>query len=189
MQDFLLLIVVGATFLFGFFIMKKLDRFLENNAHTDTLPPQDEENSLKIGFSDPLIADSITDILDSFTMSKQDIPVYFFSGTADELLRKLSEHKLDVAFLPESVAVPEGTHYNIGEVSLAYIPVVTKYSGLEIEPITEARLLQKVVWEDTEKAFIVSDFIRCLKNKSGTDWRDKDGTAKAESGSTFTCDS
>lgn len=188
MQDFLLLIAVAATFLFGFFIMKKLDRFLESSHRAEVSLLPSEESSLRIGFSDPLIADSITDILDSFTVSRQDISVYFFSGTVDELLRELSGHKLDVAFLPESVAVPEGTHYNICEVSLAYIPVVTKYSSLEIEPITEEHLLQKAVWEESEKAFIVSDFIRCLKNKSGTDWRNKNGTAKAESGSAFTRD-
>lgn len=178
MQDRLLLIALGITFLAGFFMMKKLDSFLESVDRANSLHPQDKENSLRIGFSDPMLADSITGILDAFTRSQGNISIYLLSGNEGELLRGLSRNELDVAFLPDNIVVPKKTHYNMGWISMAYIPVRTKYGGLEIESITERHLLQTVLWEDTEKTSIVSDFIRCLKK--GTDWRNKDGTAKAE---------
>ena len=39
MQDMLLLAAVAATFCFGWFLMKKLDFFLENNWYTNFMRP------------------------------------------------------------------------------------------------------------------------------------------------------
>jgi len=159
MQDLLLLMAAAAMFVLGYFVMKKLDHFLENMDHAAALQPRPQENSLRIGFSDPLAADSITDILDAYTKSRRKASIYFLSGTENELLRELSRHRLDMVFLPESIAVPERTHYNVEEVSLGCTPVIATYSGLEIEPVTERQISQKVLWEDQEKASIASDFI------------------------------
>ena len=41
-----------------------------------------------------------------------------------------------------------------------------QYGGLQIEPITEGRVQQKVVWEKTETASEANRFIQFLKDET-----------------------
>lgn len=170
MGDLFLLMVMAIAFVCGYFAVKKLDRFLENNSRAAVSHPQSGEDSIRIGFSDPLVADSIAEVLDALTKSQQNVSVCLFGGAEKELLRKFSIRKLDAVFLPENVAVPEKTHYNVVKVSLGCTPVTTKYSGLAIEPIAEGHPSQNVLWEDGEKAPMIRYLIRCLqKERDGED--------------------
>lgn len=187
MRDFLLLTAVAAAFLFGFFVMGKLGRFLESNSRATAFSPRTRESSLRLGLSDPLVTDSVAGILGPFTGSRLDISVCLFSGSAEELLGALSGQQLDAVFLPVNVALPEGTHYNMGEVFLARTPVITRYSSLEIEPVTEGEMLQNVLWDSAGGTAIAGDFIGYLKTRE--DWRDKDGSAASGPGSALSCDS
>ena len=56
MQDVILLVSTSAIFIFGYFLMKKLDVFLENNWNEQETALTYSENSLRIGFSNPLMA-------------------------------------------------------------------------------------------------------------------------------------
>lgn len=52
MQDLFLLAAVTAIFVFGYFVMKKLDCVLEDNLQKQTLPASDE-NSHPVNSSNP----------------------------------------------------------------------------------------------------------------------------------------
>ena len=56
MQDVILLVSTSAIFIFGYFLMRKLDVFLENNRNRQETALTYGENSLRIGFSNPLMA-------------------------------------------------------------------------------------------------------------------------------------
>lgn len=145
--------------------MKKLDCFLENNRKAQTLLPESGKNTLRIGFSNPSVADSITDVLEQYTKRCLGVSVYPFHGSEQELIKRLSANKLNVIFLPEGADIPVDMHYNVREVLLNYHPVMMKYGGLPIEPITEGHIIQKVSWsEETQTAF-VRCFIECLKDE------------------------
>ena len=49
MQDLLLLAVVAAVFVFGWVLMNRLDRFLENNRQVQGLELSSGEDILRIG--------------------------------------------------------------------------------------------------------------------------------------------
>ena len=55
MQDVILLVSTSAIFIFGYFLMKKLDVFLENNWNEQDTALTYSENSLRIGFSNPFM--------------------------------------------------------------------------------------------------------------------------------------
>ncbi len=182
MQIIWVFMAAGALFAFGYYIMGRVDRFLgHGEKEAPALPLFDK--SFRIGFSDPLLADSIAGALESFEKAQQNVSVSLFSGTAEELLREFSQHKLDVVFLPVDVAVPGKTHYNVGKVSLDHIPVTVRYSGRVIGPVTEGGTVQKVLWEEDGAVSAAASFIRCLKSR--TDWRNRDGSSKAGPGPAF----
>ncbi len=160
---------VAAIFVFGFFVVKKLDCFLECNRKTEDLLFTADRNSLKIGFSNPLVADCLSDVLEKYSKMKPEISVFLFSGTEDELNRELSDHRLDVIFMPVSAVVPEKIRDNIREVMLSYTPVIMKYGGLLIEPITKECISYYVLWSELKDEPAVSLFVECLINAVGMD--------------------
>ena len=83
-------------------------------------------------------------------------------------MREFCSHKLDMIFLPENVSIPNKIHSQVDEVSLEHMPVVMQYGGLQIEPITEGRIQQKVVWEKTGTASEANRFIQFLKDDIST---------------------
>lgn len=166
MQDWLLITAVAATFVFGWFLMKGLDRFLENNRQAQTLLLESSRKTVRIGFSNPSVADSITDALEHYAKQYPDISVYLFHGSEQELTKRLSANKLNVIFLPKDAVIPVDMHYNVKEVSLSYHPVMMKYGGLPIEPIAGGSIMQKVLWAEEAQAAFVRCFIECLKDGS-----------------------
>ena len=68
--------------------------------------------------------------------------------------------------MPENASVPEKIRGQVNEISLEHIPVVMQYGSLQIEPITEGQVQQKVVWEETGTTSEVNRFIQYLKDET-----------------------
>ena len=98
MKDFVLLIVVLAVFIYGYFIMEKLDKFLEENQSQKLI----SDSKLRIGFETPAIIDSIADILEQFSSEYPDYELNLFYGSASEIINGLGNNKLDFGFIIES---------------------------------------------------------------------------------------
>ena len=168
MQDVILLVSTSAIFIFGYFMVKKLDAFLENNWNEQEHALIHGENSLKIGFSNPLMADSLSDVLETYGKQHPDVFIHIFSGEDSELCRELETHKLDIIFLPENTDISKKTHYNARMVLLRCAPVVMEYADLPIEPITRNPITQIALWRDSQKSPVIDFFMGCL-NKFAAD--------------------
>lgn len=75
MKELLLVCAVAVIIVFGYFIMKRLDDFLANNHHL--IDEEIAENSLFIGFDNPMILDSLIPLFEKF--SKESRIVSFIS--------------------------------------------------------------------------------------------------------------
>ena len=166
MQDILLIAAVAAVFAFGWYLMGKLDAFLESNRQDQIALLSSSENILRIGFSDPFVADSLSGVLEKYSKIYPSVSVSLFSGTEAELMREFSLHKLDMSVLTENASVPEKIRGQVDEVSLEHMPVVMQYGGLQIKPITEGQVQQKVVWEEIGTTSEVNRFIQYLKDET-----------------------
>ena len=166
MQDFLLIAAAAAVFAFGWYLMGRLDAFLESNCQDQTALRSAGEKVLRIGFFDPLVADSLSGVLEKYSKIHPSVSASLFSGTETELMSAFCSQKLDMIFLPENTSVPEKIRGRVDEVSLEHMPVMIEYGGLRIEPITEGRVQQKVVWEETGTASEVNRFIQFLKDET-----------------------
>ena len=162
MLDAILLVSTSAVFIFGYFLMKKLDVFLDADGKKARPAPAYGENSLRIGLSDPFMAESISGILEAYGKQHPEASVYLFSGAEGELRRDLEAHKLDMIFLPERTALPEKTGYHAQKVLLCFTPVLMKHAGLSIEPITQDQIVQKAVWRDHDHSSVMDSFIELL---------------------------
>ena len=80
MRDVVLLVSTSAIFVFGYFLMNKLDAFLENNWNEQENALAYGENSLRIGFSNPLMAGDLSDVLETYGKQHPDVSIHIFSG-------------------------------------------------------------------------------------------------------------
>lgn len=168
MQDLLLLAVVAAVFVFGWVLMNRLDRFLENNRQVQGLELSSGEDILRIGLSNPLFSDHLTDSLEQYCRLCPDSSVQIFYGAEDELVNGLLCRKLDIIFLPENSEGLAGGCYGIKKVLLDYTPVTMKYGGLSIEPIADdaVAVVQKVIWLTEATTSSANCFVGCIKDKT-----------------------
>lgn len=165
MWNLLLPAAVAALFAFGWFLMKRLDMFLENNCRMQALKFESDGKTLRIGFSNPLAAGSITDVLEKYSNLCSDSFVRLFHGTEEELIKALSDNELNVIFLPGNAVIPDIMYYNVREVLLSDTPVMTEYGGLSIEPLSQGCSMQKVLWHGETKISFVNCFIACLNDE------------------------
>ena len=161
MQDVILLVSISAIFIFGYFLMNKLDAFLENNWNEQENALAYGENSLRIGFSNPLMAGGLADAFETYGKQHPDVSIYIFSGEESELCRELETHKLDIIFLPENTDISEKTHYNARMVLFHCAPVAMEYADLPIEPITQNQITQKALWGNSKKSPVI-DFLLAI---------------------------
>lgn len=165
MQNVLLLLAVAITFAFGWFLIGKLDCFLESNRYRQELQLSSGKNTLYLGFCNPTVADGITNVLEQCSKLYPDLSVRIFYGAEEELLNGLSTGRFDVIFLPENAEIPAHMQYNSKMVSLHYAPVMMKYGGLPIEPIADGHITQKVLWGGKAASAFAGCFWECLETQ------------------------
>lgn len=164
MQVFLLAAAVSAVFVTGCFLMKKLDDFLENIRRANSVPSKPGKVVLRIGFSNPLVADGISGVLEQYSKQHLDISVSLFYGDTKDLLKKVGSRKLEIAFLPEQADIPSDQRYNRIKIMLPAAPVIMKYGGLPIEPIAEENVTQTVVWMEETETSAAKCFMEYMKD-------------------------
>ena len=98
MKDFVLLIVVLAAFIYGYFLMEKLDKFLKENQSQKLI----SDSKLRIGFETPAIIDSIADLLEQFSSEYPNYELNLFYGSVSEIINGLENNKLDFGFIIEN---------------------------------------------------------------------------------------
>lgn len=98
MKDFVLLIVVLAAFVYGYFLMGKLDKFLEENESQKHI----SGSKLRIGFETPALIDSIADLLEQFSSEYPNYELNLFYGSVSEIINGLENNKLDFGFIIEN---------------------------------------------------------------------------------------
>ncbi len=166
MYVLLFLTVVAILLIAGWFLMKRLDCFLEENHPEQESESQFGENTLRIGLSNPFVSDNVADILERYSQIYTDISARIFYGNEKDLIKEFAVHKLDVVFLPENMDLPIDMCYNVKKVFMSYTPVMMKYGGLPIEPIVDGTVVQKILYRKEPKASSANRFVECIQEEA-----------------------
>ena len=166
MQDFLLILIMLAIFILGWSLMKKVDIFLEEWQRAQTGQHETEGLFLRIGFTDPFVADSISGALERYSGQCPESSLCLFQGDAEVLLKKVAVHELDIAILPEQADIPPDRKYKRKKVVMTSAPVIMKYGGLPIEPIADKNTAQTLVWPDDGEISAAAHLVKCMENET-----------------------
>lgn len=155
MKSLLLLCVVSAFFIFGYFVMKRLDCFLYRNRMR--LSTGSGAGTLRIAFETPALADSTADVLEEFSISYPDCELNLFFGTVSEIKKALKNNKLDLGFIEtdycrNDAGEHDGSEFAAKILSINHNTVSLDSIGLPMSPLGESEIVTEVIWKNKDRS-------------------------------------
>lgn len=151
MKEIFLACAVVAIFVLGFFIMKKVDGFLENNRRRT-----DEEriaNQLLLAIDNPMIMDSLTPTFEEFSKKNPDCRIHCLFGKPEEIYDKLVENRIDFGFIKHTAFENEKA-FNCLIFSSEQNSIFCENIGYPLEPLYRENVQTSVIWrKDSDSAF------------------------------------
>ena len=162
-MTYLLLVVVIIIFgVSGFFLMKRIDCFLERNRKEQVKLLESSEHYLRIGVSNPYVIDSCSEAVEKCGKKFPDFEVLFYSGTEEELVKAFFAHKLDLLFLAEKSVAKMEDDCCSKEIELSCVSTIMSDAGLTVEFVGEKKNRLKSFWKPDHKNQVIAEFLKCL---------------------------
>lgn len=164
MKDLFLILIVLAGFAFGYYIMTKVDRFIEENQRLILDESRNGQRKVRIGAESPMLLDSVTSALDS--CSNADVRIAFFlsSGKKTRLLEKLRAEQIDIVLVAEDRTEQLGREYASLRIPHERNATSVTFLGLPVEDLNEDSWIQ-VVWNKRTKSKDRDRVIFALENE------------------------
>lgn len=164
MKDLFLIPIVLAVFAFGYYIMTKLDRFIEENQRLIMAENRNGQCKVRISAESPALLASVAPALESCSNAAPHIAFFLSSGKKTRLLEKLRAEQLDIVLLVKDHAEELGEEY--ASVLIPYERTETSVSclGLPVEDLNEGSWIQ-VVWNKSTKSKDRDRVIFALENE------------------------
>ena len=159
MKELLLVCAVAAFIVFGYFIMKKLDAFLENNRRL--IDAEIAENSLLLAFDNPMIIDSLMTLFEKFSKANPNCQFHFLFGNTEDIYDKLNKNRIDFGFIENNASANDDT-YNCLIISAKQNSVFCEKAGCTIEPMNPSETQTSVIWKKASSNALVRSFSELL---------------------------
>lgn len=153
MKELLLVCAVAAIIVFGYFVMKKLDAFLENNRHL--IDEEIAENSLFLAFDNPMILDSLMPLFEKFSMANPNCQLHFLFGNTEDIYDKLNKNRIDFGFIENNTSANDDT-YNCLILSAKQNSMICEKAGCTIEPLNPSVIQTAVIWKKASSNALVN---------------------------------
>ena len=101
MKDLFLIPIMLAVFVFGYFVMAKIDSFIEENRRLIHAENRQNRVHIRIAAESPMLLDSIAAQLTAYSRANPFVEFFLSSGKAERILQKLMDGTLDIAILAE----------------------------------------------------------------------------------------
>ena len=142
MKELLLVCAVAAIIVFGYFIMKKLDAFLENNRRL--IDAEIAKNSLYLAFDNPMILDSLMPLFEKFSKANPNCQRHFLFGNTEDIYDKLNKNRIDFGFIENNAFANDDTYH--------------EKAGCTIEPLNPSEVQTAVIWKKASINAFVDSF-------------------------------
>lgn len=143
MKDFVLLIVVLVAFIYGYFLMEKLDKFLKENQSQKLI----SDSNLRIGFETPAIIDSIADLLEQFSSEYPDYELNLFYGSVSEIINGLENNKLFGFIIENSNDILKDEYCSLS-LQIKQSVITPGSIDIAVHPINTIEKPVRVIWKN-----------------------------------------
>lgn len=146
MKEIILICAVTSTFIFGYLIVKKLDAFLDENHRQ--ISGLWEAPALRIAFETPALITSVSDLLECFSRKSPNCEIYLFSGTADEIVKKLDTNEIDFGFITTNLVNISGEKYDFVSIPIKKNAITLEEIGLPVLPLEISEIMTRIIWKE-----------------------------------------
>lgn len=101
MKNYLLIPMMLAVFAFGYYVMARVDRFIEENQRTIAAENRNGRCAVRIAAENPMLLNSIASALESCSEADPYLEFFLSSGKGSHLLAKLADEQIDILLLTE----------------------------------------------------------------------------------------
>ena len=162
MKELILLGGFAAIAVFGYYIMSRLDDFL--NAVQKEIEQQEETPYLSIATSSLDAVPEVLHILEEISRRYPEVRCSISVGQEAEVVQALDAGSADVAVLPAEAA--SGIQAQWECISLDPQPLFLDHGMVEMKSIQKDPQLQKILWKSSNAHFLVSEFLTQLCGQS-----------------------
>lgn len=162
MKELILLGGLAAIAAFGYYIMSRLDGFL--NAVQKETERQEEPAYLSVAISSLDAVPEVLRVLKDISGRYPDVRCRVSIGQEEEVVRALHTGSADVAVLPAEAA--SGIQAQWECISIDSQPLFLDHGLVEMKPMQKAPQLQKILWKNKNDYFLISEFLHQLCGQS-----------------------
>lgn len=155
MKALILLGGLAAIAAFGYYIMSRLDGFL--NAVEKETERQEEPAYLSVALSSLDAVPEVLHILEEISRRYPQVRCSISIGQEEEVVQALDAGRADVAVLPVGAAGDIQAQWEC--ISLNPHPLFLDHGMVEMKPMQEAPQPQKILWKNSPSHFWVSEFL------------------------------
>lgn len=101
MKDLALILIMLASFILGYFLMVKIDSFIEENRRLTHTGNRRNRVYIRIAAGSPTLLDSISEQLAAYSRADPLVEFFLSSGKTERILQKLMAGAVDIAVLEE----------------------------------------------------------------------------------------
>ena len=152
MKEIILIGAVMAMFVFGFYIMDKVDHFLNDNY--SRLEVMEHTSALRI---------AMEDLLEEFSKRNPDCDIYFMTGNIHEIQEGLTENNFDLGFVAADCQEIQKEEYSSALIMLKRNSLSTFVIDIPINPIDTTPIMIKVLWKRELYKRELNQFVELLK--------------------------
>ncbi len=145
MKDLLLIPIMLAVFVFGYFVMAKIDSFIKENLRLIHAENRQNRAHIRIAAESPMLLDSIAAQITAYSRVNPFVEFFLSSGKAERILQKLTDGTLDIAILAEENNLSLNEYYGKLRIPCRTGKVLSTTLGLSDKSIDEEKWAF-VVW-------------------------------------------
>lgn len=137
MKDLFLILILLATFAFGYYVVVRFGDFIEENQRLIAEGNRNSQCKICIAAENPMLLNSIASALESCSESAPHIEFFLSSGQINRLLDKLINERIDILLLPDDCTEPLGQQYASVRIPYEKTKMLVTTLGLTVENLDE----------------------------------------------------
>ncbi len=162
MKDLILICAVAAVFVFGYFIAKKVDVFLENNR--TQISELSRSSSLRIAFETPLMVEPAFEFIEKFLKQNSNCKLELFSGSAQEIANKLEANEIDFGFITKKSTCTFNKEYVSIVFPLEPSTIALDSIGYSVIPLENSEIMTQIIWNEMDGSYYQKKFAEYINN-------------------------
>lgn len=151
MKDLFLIPIMLAMFAFGYYLMTKVDHFMEENQRLFAVGNQNCQGKVRIAAESPLLFDAIASALESCSVAYPNLEFYLSSGRTPRILKKLLDEEVDIILLADERLEHMDAQYGSLRIPYKKQTEPVRTLGLPVEALDEIEWIH-VIWKNKAKA-------------------------------------